>query len=100
MHIRRVVTGQTETGKSVFISDERVEPAAPRLLAGAEFHEIWGSDTPVALPTGGAEPPTAQYFPPPDGFRFRVFTLGPAAAAPPPDLDVPTALREVEELLP
>src|SRR5690349_11141597 len=37
MRIRRVVTGQADGGKSVFVSDEWVEPTTIQLLPGAEF---------------------------------------------------------------
>ncbi len=48
MQIRRVVTGQTATGKSVFVSDD--------VLADRQFRQLWGSDSEVALPTDGTEP--------------------------------------------
>lgn len=76
MRVRRVVTGQTEGGKSVFVSDEEVEPTTVSLLPGAEFHRIWGADAPVALPTDGARPAAPQYFPPAAGFRFAFLHAG------------------------
>jgi mannose-6-phosphate isomerase-like protein (cupin superfamily) len=100
MRVRRVVTGQTETGKSVFVSDEQVEPVTLQLLPGAEFHRIWASDGPVALPTDGAAPPAHGYFPAAGGFRFAFFTLGPDSVTTPADLDIPAALRELAEKLP
>jgi len=100
MRIRRVVTGQTNGGKSIFVSDEEVEPATLRLLPGAEFHRIWGSDEPVVLPADGSAPPAPRYFPPPGGFRFIFFTLGPQGVSAPADLDVPAALQELGEKLP
>jgi len=100
MRVRRVVTGQTEGGRSVFVSDEEVEPTTVSLLPGAEFHRIWGADAPVALPTDGAPPAAPSYFPPAAGFRFAFFTLGPDRVTIPEDLDVPAALAELEEKLP
>lgn len=100
MRVRRVVTGQTEAGKSVFFSDEEVERVTLRLLPGAEFHRVWGSDEPVALPTNGAEPAAPSYFPPSTGFRFIFFTLGPEGVTTPPDLDIPAALAELAEKVP
>lgn len=44
MKVRRVVTGQDASGKSVFVSDEEVEPVTLELLPGAEFHRLWGAD--------------------------------------------------------
>ena len=100
MQMRRVVTGQNADGKSVFVSDEPVDPAKVSLLPGTEFHQLWGSDAPVSLPTDGRRPAAPRYFPPLHGFRFGIFTLGPANAAPPGDLDVAAALAEFEERLP
>lgn len=100
MKVRRVVTGQTAAGKSVFISDEHLEPTTLRLLPGAEFHQVWGGDEPVLLPTDGARPHVPRYFPPASGFRFVVFTLGPDAVTTPADLDVGAALAELQEKLP
>lgn len=100
MRLRRVVTGQTATGRSVFVSDEQVEPVTLGLLPGAEFHQMWGADEPVALPTDGARPAAPRYFPLSAGFRFLFFTLGPDTVTTPADLDVPAALRELAEKLP
>jgi mannose-6-phosphate isomerase-like protein (cupin superfamily) len=100
MRIRRVVTGQTAAGKSVFVGDEQVEPTTLQLLPGAEFHEMWGADEAVTLPTDGARPPAPRYFPPAGGFRFLFFTLGPDDVTTPADLDIPAALRELGEKLP
>ena len=100
MNVRRVVTGQTAEGKSVFVSDEEVAPITVGLLPGAEFHRIWGSDRTVQLPTGGTAPPAERYFPPTDGFRFGLFTLGPDSVTLPDDLDVGAALVELGRKLP
>jgi mannose-6-phosphate isomerase-like protein (cupin superfamily) len=102
--IRRVVTGQTADGKSVFVSDEEVEPVTLALLPGSEFHRMWGSDTLPKLPTDGSEPPTPAYFPPAPGYRIGFFTVPPAGdpdqQQPPADLDIQAALAEMEEKLP
>jgi mannose-6-phosphate isomerase-like protein (cupin superfamily) len=100
MQIRRVVTGQTADGRSVFASDELVEPTTLTLLPGWEFHQLWGSDAHVALPTDGTRPDAPRYFPPVNGFRFISFTLGPAAERVVENVDVPAALAEFEERLP
>jgi mannose-6-phosphate isomerase-like protein (cupin superfamily) len=100
MRIRRVVTGQTVDGRSVFVSDEHLEPTTLRLLPGAEFHPVWGSDQPVALPTDGSQPGAPQFFPPSAGFRFMCFIVPPAGVTAPSDLDLQAALAEMEEKLP
>jgi mannose-6-phosphate isomerase-like protein (cupin superfamily) len=93
MHIRRVVTGQLADGRSVFVSDEQVEPVA---ISGLEFHRIWGSDARVQLPTDGQTSQPRLYFPPAEGFRFAFFSL-PAASAPPPPGSV---ISEMQAKLP
>ena len=100
MDVRRVVTGHDDTGKAVFVSDERVSPATPALLPGAEFHELWGADTTPKFPDAGALPQYTEYFPPVAGFRFKFFSLPPEGQGLPEDLDIGAALTELEALLP
>src|SRR5207253_1890940 len=101
MKVRRVVTGQVDGGKSVFVSDEEVEPVTLSLIPGAEFHRLWGADQTVQLPTDGSLPPHRDYFPPAGGFRWGFFTL-PAAGGMglPEGFDIAAALQEMEEKLP
>jgi mannose-6-phosphate isomerase-like protein (cupin superfamily) len=100
MQIRRVVTGQTADGTSVFVSDEVQDPITLSLLPGAEFHRLWGSDAVVALPVDGQPPGPAAYFPPPGGFRVGYFSLAPESQGLPDDLDVGAALAEMATKLP
>ena len=53
--MRRVVTGQTDSGKSVFVSDEQIEPIRLSLMPGLEFARVWGGDD-TALPADGPFP--------------------------------------------
>jgi mannose-6-phosphate isomerase-like protein (cupin superfamily) len=98
--VRRVVTGQVDGGKSVFVSDELVEPVTVQLLPGAEFHRLWGADDTPKLPTDGTPTSQQQYFPPPNGFRWGFFTLPPATDAVLGDIDFAAAMVELEEKLP
>lgn len=98
--VRRVVTAQTTDGRSVFVSDELVEPTTVALAPGSEFHQLWGSDVPPTLPTDGAEPVHPAYFPPPGGFRFNFFTVPPEGQSFPPDLDFVAAMDEMNAKLP
>jgi mannose-6-phosphate isomerase-like protein (cupin superfamily) len=96
-----VVTGQTSTGKSVFVSDEEVEPIRLPLMPGLEFVRIWGGDETPALPTQGAPPAAPTFFPPTSGYRFALVTIPPeGAGALPEDLDVQQAMADVNERLP
>jgi mannose-6-phosphate isomerase-like protein (cupin superfamily) len=100
MNIRCVVTGQQADGKSVFVSDSEVAPVTVALLPGAEFHRLWGSDSPPVLPTDGTPPSQPTYFPPTGGYRFAFFTLAPEDVMLPEDLDFGAALAEMGERLP
>jgi len=97
--MRCVVTGQKD-GRSVIVADNQVEPVAVALLPGTEFHQLWGSNTPPTLPTDGRMPERDGYFPPPGGYRFGFFTLGPDSVAMPADLDLEVALAELGTKLP
>jgi mannose-6-phosphate isomerase-like protein (cupin superfamily) len=61
---------------------------------------VWGSDTTPSLPAAGVEEDAPRYFPPAGGFRYHVFTLPPASATPPADLDLGAALAEFDQGLP
>lgn len=100
MKVRRVVTGQVDGGKSVFVSDDEVEPVTLALLPGAEFHRLWGSDETPKLPTDGTPPSQHAYFPPAGGFRWGLFTLPPATDQTLEGLDIEAALKEMESKLP
>jgi hypothetical protein len=80
MNVRRVVTGHDTSGKSVFVSDEPVEPATPQMMPQAEFHLLWGGDKTPQFPDDGSMPDWRTYFPPVGGFRFGMFTVPPGVA--------------------
>jgi len=101
VNVRRVVTGQTSDGKSVFVSDEVVEPIRLPLMAGLEFRRVWGGDDTTTLPTEGAPPSAPTFFPPVSGYRFTFVTLPPEGSTPiPADLDLEQAVAEVNQKLP
>lgn len=98
--IRYVVTGQTGAGKSVFVTDERMEPTALESLPGFEFHRVWGSETTVQLPSDGTAPLDLRYFPGANGFRFAFFTVPPGGHRPVERMDPIAALAEMQKKLP
>jgi mannose-6-phosphate isomerase-like protein (cupin superfamily) len=99
--VRRVVTGHDAGGKAVFVGDDDVAPVTLALLAGSEFHLLWGADSTVTFPNDGSRPDAPRYFPPVGGFRFGFFTIPPdGGAGAPPGLDIAAALAEFEEKLP
>lgn len=99
MDARLVVTGHDSNGKAVFASDEQVAPITLSMMPGAEFHRLWGSDTPQTYPSAGSAPITSAYLPPVGGFRFVLFTIPPEGDAEHPD-DMTAAVEEVEAKLP
>ncbi|MCU1461165.1 MAG: Cupin 2, conserved barrel domain protein [Acidimicrobiales bacterium] len=97
--MRCVVTGQVG-GKAVIVSDGDVEPKTSPLMPGTAFHQVWGTDEVVSLPSDGVMPAWSSYFPPATGFRFGFFTLGPDSAAMSADLDIGAAVAEFQAKLP
>src|SRR5688572_27970161 len=95
--VRRVVTGRTADGTSIFVSDEQVEPVTLAISPGSAFHRLWGGDETPSLPTDGTQPPHHTYFPPAGGYRFGFFTVPPEGAELPADLDLAAALAEIDE---
>jgi mannose-6-phosphate isomerase-like protein (cupin superfamily) len=100
MGVRRVVTGQTADGTSVFVADEAIETATVGLMPGTEFHQVWGNDAATTLPTDGTPPVATKFFPPPAGYRFLVWTIGPAGATLDAGIDFGAAVAELESRLP
>jgi mannose-6-phosphate isomerase-like protein (cupin superfamily) len=100
MNIRCVVTGRNGSGKSVFIRDTAVEPVTLGLLPGFEFHRIWGADSVPKLPSDGTPPPHPRYFPPVGGFRFGFFTVPPHTQRVAENIDIASALAEMQAKLP
>jgi mannose-6-phosphate isomerase-like protein (cupin superfamily) len=99
--MRRVVTGQTSSGKSVFVSDDEVEAISPPIMGGFGVVRIWGSDELTSLPTEGAPPSARTFFPPAAGYRFALVTIPPEASGDLPEhLDVAQAMTEVQQMLP
>jgi mannose-6-phosphate isomerase-like protein (cupin superfamily) len=100
VNVRRVVTGQDVNGKSVFVSDEEVEPITLQLVPGLKFYWLWGADETPKLPTDGRPLTQDRYFPLAGGFRWMICTLPPESVGPQHPLDVQTLRNEVAEKLP
>lgn len=99
MRARRVVTAHDVDGKSVFASDEIVEPVRSELFPGYEFCQLWHGEGPPHLPTDGTPLRVSDYFPAVGGFRFALFTI-PANRELASDLDKRAAARELAIDLP
>ncbi|HEX3899632.1 MAG TPA: cupin domain-containing protein [Mycobacteriales bacterium] len=78
--VRRVVTGQTAEGTSVFASDTEIQPTDH---GGRQLYPVWGTDEiPVRLPTDGSVDYAATRFPPPHGARVLIVTYPASDEAP------------------
>ena len=99
--MRRVVTGQTSDGKSVFVSDSEVEPITVSGIPDAGFFRMWGADEIITLPTDGRTPPRQEmYFPPAGGFRFGFVMLPPETVTPASALNLEQVMAEMQAKLP
>lgn len=98
--VRRVVTGEDAEGRSRVVEDGTVEPFVSRVLGGAVFHRLWGTDATPAAPGDGSVASDADFFPPPAGFRVVMFTVPPESRGTVKVLDPVTARREVDQRLP
>ena len=100
MDIRCIVTGQNDSGKSVFIRTSPVKPVTLALFPGYEFHRLWGGDSTPQLPSDGTTPTPPRYFPPIPGFRFGFFTIPPDTTTHIDRLNTAPAIEEIQQKLP
>jgi hypothetical protein len=98
--IRRVVTGHDTEGKARVVDDCDVEPITSELMPGYAFYRLWGRDERPTFPDDGSPPRAEAYYPPRDGSRFMINTFPPGELVLPADLDMATALDELERQMP
>lgn len=98
---RRVVTGEDEHGKAVFVSDGDVDEITAALLPGGAFLRVWAGSSTPDLPDDQSPPYSGRAFPLPGEFSFGFVTMAPTGTVDvPADLDLAAALDEVNEKLP
>ena len=100
MRVRRVATGHDGRSKSVFASDDEVDPVVLGLMPGTEFHLLWGGDEAPTFPDAGSAGVAPSYFPRVGGYRFGFVTIPPAGTQAAADLDLTDALAQMERDLP
>ena len=102
METRRVVTGVTPQGKSVFTSDDRPDGISVQAMPGLEFFLLWGTEGghPVLGAGAGDDAVVKPYFPALGGSRFVVARWAPDGQAPEPVGDPAEMSAELERLLP
>ena len=74
--MRRVVTGHTDDGRAVVVSDGEVD-RIPLGDSGTATSLIWGREDPGRFPDDGSQPSVSTIFPPPGGSSIAVMELAP-----------------------
>ena len=100
MKVRRVVTGQDATGKSLFVSDEHVEPITLTPIPGLKFYPLWSADETPTLPSDGTPLAQSRYFPPAAGFRWLICALPPESVSVSETRDIEALRGEAADKLP
>ncbi|MGO9783534.1 MAG: cupin domain-containing protein [Streptosporangiaceae bacterium] len=100
MEIRRVVTGVTPEGTSVFASDERAGGISVRAIPGVEFFLLWGTEGGHPVLGAGDDAVVKPYFPGLGGTRFLIVRWAPSRQVPGPVGDPAEISAEQERLLP
>ncbi|MEV6558165.1 cupin domain-containing protein [Nocardia sp. NPDC051756] len=98
--IRRVVTGHDSAGKSRVVDDRQVEAITTELMPGFAVYRLWGRDERPTFPDDGSPRGAEAWYPPREGSRFMINTMPPGEMIPPPDLDLDSALLELERQMP
>jgi mannose-6-phosphate isomerase-like protein (cupin superfamily) len=100
MKIRRVITAKDDRGKSVFVSDEEVQPISPSFLPGVDFYLLCGGDEPPSVGPGAPVPTSRRFFPNEGGYRFVISTIPPGTVRSAVEMDKQAVIAEMEEKLP
>lgn len=72
---RRIVTGHSEKGKSIVVSDTIEE--AISISEGKNFITLWGRDSAPSHPTNDGMDKNMDWFPTKDGHRFFIWVIPP-----------------------
>ena len=92
--IRRVVTGHSENGKSIIISDSTIESIS--LGTGKNFIQLWGNNSIPIHPDKGLMDDNMDWFPTAGGHRFFIWTVPPKST----NSDKQKSKAEIDKLLP
>jgi len=103
MDTRRIVTGHSAAGKSVFVSDT----TAPRNhkfkhVPGFETALVWSTEPGGVVPASGGDPAeqATSWVPQADGTRLMVVTFPPDSVMASPDFDPAAARGEYMQAIP
>lgn len=93
-NIRRIVTGHSDSGKSIIISDSIVENIS--LGGGKKFIQLWGNDSTPVHPDKGEMQKDMDWFPETGGHRFFVWVVPPKSE----NFEKPKSKEEIDALVP
>lgn len=97
----RIVTTGLIDGSGGVVSDQTGEVIDIPLMPGSSYTPIWAANSTPSAPNDGTSDGTADYFPPPAGFRFGIFVLGGADRAHEVEnLDIEKAQQQIATQLP
>ncbi|WP_131769974.1 cupin domain-containing protein [Candidatus Protofrankia californiensis] len=96
IHIKRVVTGVDQSGKSVVYEDAELPAVTVAMMPGAGFFGVWGTEGELSSPVASPQPDNKTFFPAAAGTRFGLLRFPPESKA---DADLPTPDEETLTLL-
>jgi mannose-6-phosphate isomerase-like protein (cupin superfamily) len=100
MKARRVVTAKDGEGRSIFLSDEDVDPVSISFLPGVDFYLLAGGDEAPSVDPAAELPSYESFFPGRGGYRFVVSTIPPGTVRSPAQMDTKALIAEMEDKLP
>lgn len=92
--IRRIVTGHSDNGKSIIISDSTIDNIS--LGAGKKFIKLWGNDHIPTHPDKGEMNENLDWFPNTGGHRFFIWVVPPKSE----NSEKPKSKSEIDALVP
>ena len=92
--IRRIVTGHSDTGKAIIVSDSIIDNI--NLGGGKKFIQLWGNDSTPMHPDEGIMDENMDWFPKTGGHRFFVWVVPPKSE----NSEKPKSKAAINELVP
>ncbi|CAN7723902.1 cupin domain-containing protein [Variovorax sp. LjRoot84] len=103
MHIRRIVTGHDQTGKSIFLKDSAASRTTEfKNVPGFATSLLWETSPDASVPATEGDPTVSarSWAPPPGGTNLMFITFPPDAVMQSPGFDPAAAGAEYMQVLP
>ena len=103
MHIRRIVTGHDQTGKSIFLKDSAASRTTEfKNVPGFVTSLLWETSPDASVPATEGDPAVSarSWAPPPGGTNLMFITFPPDAVMQSPGFDPAAAGAEYMQVLP